>query len=183
MIEALVDATAHQLWPNRSQRYDEGMADQNNTRRSRRGARREPDMSPLGPGKAPVKDPMAGLTGVLSGTLVMEAITIFLILTVILKVENGELWTTFNWVYVTVIGVAHVVVAFFQKKPVMLWVDLVLQIPLIFGFFIHWSVTAVGITFGVVWFFIIKLRSEMLQRMRAGYLVTQHLGTAEDPAR
>lgn len=157
------------------------MADQNTSRRAR--FRREPEMGPLGPGKTPVKDPMEGLTGVLAGTLIMEAITILLILTVILKVEEGALWTTFNWVYVTVIGVAHIIAAFFQKRPEMLWVDLALQVPLIFGFFIHWSVTVVGITFGIVWFFIIKLRSEMLQRMRAGYLVTQHLGTAEDPER
>ena len=58
-------------------------------------------------------------------------------------------------------------------------IDLALQIPLIFGFFVHWSVTAVGIIFGIVWFYIVKLRSEMERRMRGGYLVTQHLGTSE----
>lgn len=135
------------------------------------------EMSPLGPGKAPVKDPMAGLSGVLSGTLIMEAITVLLILTVILKVDEGEHWTTFNWVYITVIGLAHVVMAAFQRKPGALWIDLALQIPLILGFFIHWSVTAVGVIFGIVWYFIIQMRSEMIQRMRHGYLVTQHLGT------
>lgn len=135
------------------------------------------EMGPLGPGKQPVKDPMAGLGGVLSGTLIMEAITVLLILTVILKVDDGVHWTTFNWVYITVIGVAHVVMAAFQRKPAALWIDLALQIPLILGFFIHWSVTAVGIIFGIVWYFIIRLRSEMIQRMRHGYLVTQHLGT------
>ncbi|MDK6492869.1 hypothetical protein HMPREF3145_00445 [Corynebacterium sp. HMSC05C01] len=135
------------------------------------------EMGPLGPGHAPVKDPMAGLTGVLSGTLIMEAITILLILTVILKVDEGEHWTTFNWVYITVVGLAHVVMAAFQRKPGALWIDLALQVPLIFGFFIHWSVTAVGVIFGIVWYFIIQMRSEMIQRMRHGYLVTQHLGT------
>lgn len=134
-------------------------------------------LGPLGPGKQPVKDPMSGSTGVLSGTLIMEAITVLLILTVILKVDGGEHWTTFNWVYITVIGLAHVVMAFFQKKPAALWIDIALQIPLIFGFFIHWSVTAVGIIFGIVWYFVIRMRSEIVQRMRGGYLTTQHLGT------
>lgn len=138
------------------------------------------EYGPLGPGSTPVKDPIAGLTGVMSGTLIMEAITIFLVLTVILKVQNGELWTTFNWVYITVIGVAHVVMAFAQKVPGALWINLGLQIPLIFGFFIHWSVTAVGIMFGIVWYLIVKLRSDMIERMRRGLLVTQHLGTADD---
>ena len=142
--------------------------------------RREREMSPLGPGKTPVKDPLQGLTSVLSGTLVMEAITIFLVLTVILKIDDGAYWTTFNWVYVTVLGVLHLVAAFVQKKPWALWLDLALQVPLIFGFFVHWSVTAVGIIFGVLWFFVVKMRSDIIQLMRHGYLVTQHLGTAED---
>ncbi len=139
-------------------------------------------VGPLGPGHDPVKDPMKGLRGVLSGTLILEAITILLILLVVLKVDDGALWTTFNWAYITVVGVAHVVMAFAQRVPGALWVNLALQLPLIFGFFIHWSVTAVGIIFGMVWFFIVKLRSEMLQRMRGGYLVTQHIGSSADSA-
>lgn len=145
-----------------------------------RSRKREPDVSPLGPGRTPVKDPLAGLGGVLSGTLVMEAMTILLILLVILKVDGGSHWTTFNWVYVTVLGIAHVMMAFLQRLPGALKINLALQIPLIFGFFVHWSVTAVGIMFGVVWFFILKLRRDMIERMRGGYLVTQHLGTADD---
>ena len=140
---------------------------------------REIPVGPLGPGHAPVKDPMAGLRPVMSGTLVMEAITVFLILLVVLKVDGGALWTTFNWVYITVLGAAHLTMAFAQRAPGALWINLALQIPLIFGFFVHWSVTAVGIIFGIVWFYIVKLRSEMERRMRGGYLVTQHLGTSE----
>ncbi|WP_434800352.1 DUF4233 domain-containing protein [Corynebacterium aquatimens] len=106
-----------------------------------------------------------------------------MILLVVLKVNDGALWTTFNWVYITVIGLAHVVMAFLQRMPGALWIDLALQIPLIFGFFIHWSVTAVGIIFGIVWFYVVKMRSEIVQRMRGGYLVTQHIGSSADPAR
>ncbi|WP_342318269.1 DUF4233 domain-containing protein [Corynebacterium mayonis] len=142
--------------------------------------KRERPVSPLGMGHAPVKDPMKGLNGVLSGTLIMEAITILLILLVVLKVDGGAYWTTFNWVYITLVGLAHVALAFVQKKPWALWADLGAQIPLIFGFFVHWSVSVVGIMFGIVWFLIIKMRSEIVQRMRHGYLVTQHLGAAED---
>lgn len=149
----------------------------------RRAKRATPEYGPLGPGHAPVKDPMKALNGVLSGTLVMEAITVFLILLVVLKVDGGELWTTFNWVYITVIGAAHLIMAFLQRVPGALWIDLGLQIPLIFGFFIHWSVTVVGIMFGIVWYYIVKMRSEMAQRMRFGYLVTQHIGSSADSAR
>ena len=62
--------------------------------------KRQPPISPLGLGHEPVKDPIAGLRGVLSGTLIMESITVLLILLVILKVDGGAYWTTFNWVYI-----------------------------------------------------------------------------------
>ena len=139
-----------------------------------------PQTSPLGPGRAPAKDPLKGLNGVLSGTLIMESLTVFLILLVVLKVDDGAHWTTFNWVYITVIGLAHAVMAFVQRLPGALWINLALQVPLVFGFFVHWSVTAVGVMFAVVWFFVIRLRADIIARMERGFLVTQNLGTAED---
>ena len=42
------------------------------------------EVGPLGPGHEPAKDPMKGIRGVMAGTLVLEAITIWLALTVIL---------------------------------------------------------------------------------------------------
>lgn len=139
------------------------------------------EYGPLGPGSAPVKDPIKGLSGVLSGTLVMEAITIWLCLTVILKINDGELWTTFNWVFITAMGLIHFLAAFFQRRPKALLIDVALQVPLILiGFVIHWSVGAVGIMFGIVWFLIVKMRAEILERQRRGLLTTQHLGTAGD---
>ena len=70
--------------------------------------------------------------------------------------------------------------AFVQRLPGALWINLALQVPLVFGFFVHWSVTAVGVMFAVVWFFVIRLRADIIARMERGFLVTQHLGTAED---
>ena len=142
---------------------------------------RPAEYGPLGPGSAPVKDPIKGLAGVLSGTLVMEAITIWLCLTVILKINEGELWTTFNWVFITVMGAVHFIAAFFQRRQGALLFDVALQVPLIIiGFFIHWSVGAVGIMFGIVWFLIVKMRADILERQRRGLLTTQHLGTADE---
>ena len=111
----------------------------------------------------------------------MEAITIWLCLTVILKINDGELWTTFNWVFVTAMGAVHFIAAFFQRRPGALLFDVALQVPLIIiGFFIHWSVGAVGIMFGIVWFLIVKMRADILERQRRGLLTTQHLGTADE---
>ena len=96
-----------------------------------RTPRKPVEYGPLGPGSAPAKDPIKGLSGVLSGTLVMEAITIWLCLTVILKINDGELWTTFNWVFVTAMGAVHFIAAFFQRRPGALLFDVALQLSLI----------------------------------------------------
>ena len=75
-------------------------------------------------------------------------------------------------------GLVHFFVAFTQRRPWALWLDIALQVPLIIpGFFIHWSVGAVGVMFGIVWFLIVKMRADILERQRRGLLVTQHLGT------
>ena len=55
------------------------------------------DMSPLGMGHEPTKDPLKGFNGMVSATLLLEAISIFLGLLVVLKIEGGSYWTTFTW--------------------------------------------------------------------------------------
>lgn len=131
---------------------------------------------PLGRGHEPTKDPMKGFNGVVAGVLILEAITIFLALTVILKIDDGELWTTFNWGYITALGVAHTVLAFLTRFKWALPVAIVLQVLLLAGGLIHWSVFAIGVMFGVVWWFVLTLRRNMLERMERGLLTTQHLG-------
>ncbi|MEJ5928613.1 DUF4233 domain-containing protein [Corynebacterium sp. H128] len=129
---------------------------------------------PLGPGHAPVKDPMKGLRGVMAGTLVMEAISIWLVLTVILRVDNGEHWTTFNWLYVTVVGALMFLWAFMQKRSVALPVNLALQALAIVGFFVHPSMGILGLIYAAVWGYILVLRKNLLERMNRGLLTTQH---------
>lgn len=135
------------------------------------------DYGPLGPGKAPVKDPMRGLAGMMSGTLVMEAISIFLGLTVILKIDAGAYWTTPNWLAVTILGSLHVLAVFFVSKPWAVKMILVLQALGLLMFFVHWSIGIIMLLFIGVWGFMLYLRSMLLERMRRGLLTTQHLGT------
>lgn len=136
----------------------------------------QPEVSPLGPGHAPEKDPMKGIRGVMAGTLFLEAITILLILTVILKVNDGVHWTTFNWGFITAVGVAHIVMAFLQRFSWALPVNLVLQaVLLIGGFFVHYSAVMVAIIFIIVWWYLLHLRSTLIERMKRGWLTTQHM--------
>lgn len=141
------------------------------------GAPRDNEYGPLGRGKDPVKDPMKGLRGMLNGVLIMEGISILLALLVVLKVEEGAYWTTFNWVFITVLGLAHFVMCGFQAKPWAMAVNVALQVIGLFGFAIHWSVGAVVLIFALVWAFMFHLRSSLVARMERGLLTTQHLGT------
>lgn len=133
-------------------------------------------VGPLGKGHAPTKDPLKGLNGVIAATLFLEAITIFLSLTVILRINNGELWTTFNWGYIVVLGFAHLILSFFTRFKWALPASLVLQVILLLGVFIHWSVFVIGVIFALVWWFVLTLRRNLIARMERGLLVTQHLG-------
>lgn len=136
----------------------------------------EQQYGPLGPGHAPVKDPMKGLNGVLAGVLGLEAITIFLALPVLLKLDGGIHWTTFNWVFVTALGVVHLVLAFLQRLRWALPVALAVQvIGIIVGFFVHWSVSLIMVIFAIVWWYVMVLRRNILERMQRGLLTTQHL--------
>lgn len=139
-----------------------------------------PEPGPLGPGRTLVKDPLKGLRGVMSGTLVLEAITIWLSLTVILKIQGGALWTPFNIWFIVILGVLHFVMAFLQKIPRALQINLALQALGLAGFFVHWSVGAIIVIYIFVWWYVLALRRNMIERMQRGLLVSQHLGTAED---
>lgn len=133
------------------------------------------EYGPLGPGHAPAKDPLKGIRGVMAGTLVLEAITILLSLTVILKVDEGAYWTTFNWGYLTAVGVAHLVLAFLQRFRWALPANLALQLFVLAGFFVHPSVGVIAVIFLLVWWYLLHLRSNLIQRMKRGLLTTQHL--------
>ncbi|AIG64554.1 membrane protein [Corynebacterium atypicum] len=134
-----------------------------------------PQPGPLGPGHAPEKDPLKGLRGVMAGTLVMEAISFALVLTVILRVDNGAYWTTFNWGFVTALSLAFLLLAFLQRFQWAFRTALVLQVVALAGFFVHPSMGIVAILFICVWAYILHLRSNLIARMERGLLTTQHM--------
>ncbi|MCS4535329.1 DUF4233 domain-containing protein [Corynebacterium sp. HS2168-gen11] len=118
---------------------------------------------------------MKGLRGVMAGALVMEAITFYLVLTVILRVDGGAYWTTFNWVAVTTLATLMLVAAFVQKRSWALPVTIGLQVIALGGFFIHYSMGIIAVFFALVWWYILYLRSNLIARMQRGLLTTQHL--------
>lgn len=133
------------------------------------------EYGPLGPGHDPEKDPLKGLRGVMAGTMFMEAISILLVLTVILRVQEGALWTPFNWGYVTAVGVTMVILSFLQGKKWIIPVNIGIQVPALLGFFIHPSMGFMALLFVLVWWYLLTLRKNLIERMKRGLLTTQHL--------
>ena len=132
------------------------------------------EYGPLGPGHAPVKDPLKGLRGVMAGAMGMEATTFYLAPTVILRVDGGAYWTTVNWVSITVLATLMLVMSFFQGRSWAVPVNIGLQVVALFGFIIHPAVGVVAVLFAVVWWYILYLRRNLLERMKRGLLTTQH---------
>lgn len=133
------------------------------------------NMGPLGPGHAPKNDPLKGVRGVMAGTHIMEAIVIFLVLTVVTRVNNGEAATTFNLIYVSALGLLMVVAAFLQKAKFADPMNIGLQVLAVAGFFVHISMGAVALMFAAVWWYIYHLRGNLVNRMKRGLLPSQHL--------
>lgn len=141
---------------------------------SSRKSNRPIEYGPLGPGHAPEKDPLKGLRGVMAGILSMESISLLLVLTVILRVNDGAYWTTFNWVYVTAVGVAHMILAFATRARWALTAIWALQAAALIGVIVHVSMGIIALIFIAVWGYVFYLRRNIMQRMERGYLASQH---------
>jgi hypothetical protein len=117
------------------------------------------------------KDPMKGFRGVMSGTLIMEAITVALALPVVNKLGGG-ISTGTGW---TVIGVAVLllVTCGFVKRPWAVPLILGLQVVLIALVFWLPAITVLGVIFLVVWLWLLWLRRDVARRMAAGTLASQ----------
>lgn len=135
------------------------------------------EIGPLGLGQDPVKDPLKSFNGmVIASSLIMESITLVLALPLLYKLYDGTLWTPFNYGVVVGALIFHLgMIAFMNKKwalTVIVWAQL---LGLILGFMAHWSIAAIFIIFGMEWLLAAYLRSNLIARMKRGYLTTQHL--------
>ena len=64
----------------------------------------------------------------------------------------------------------------FARKPWAISTIKVVQFAgAIGGILVHWSITAIMILYIAVWGFGLYLRSIIVERMKRGYLTTQHL--------
>ncbi len=123
------------------------------------------------PEKPKPKDPMKGFRGVMSGTLIMEAITVALALPVVNKLGGG-ISTGTGWTVIAV-AVLLVVTCGFVKRPWAVPVILALQVVLVALVFWLPAIAVLGVIFLAVWLWLLWLRRDVARRMAAGTLASQ----------
>ncbi|MGW0040416.1 DUF4233 domain-containing protein [Rhodococcus sp. NPDC003348] len=118
--------------------------------------------------KPPTTDPWKGFRGVCSGTLILEAIVVFLGIPAVAKLGTGI--GTGSIVYLTVLGVLMILACGVQSRPWALGLDLGLQVALIAGWFIHPAIGVMGLVFAAVWMYLLYLRKDIQTRIERGLL-------------
>lgn len=118
-------------------------------------------------------DPWRSFRGVMSATLILEAIVVLLALPVVATVGGGL--TPVSTGFLLGFTVLLVLMAGIQGRPWAIWANLAVQVVLIAGWLIYPGVGFVGIVFTVVWLMIVYLRGEVLRRQRRGQLPSQQL--------
>ena len=117
------------------------------------------------------KDPMKGFRGVMSGTLILEAITVALALPVVNKFGGG-ISTGVGWT-VLAIAVALVVLCGTVKRPWAVPAIIALQVALIVMVFWLPAIAVLGAIFLGVWLWLLWLRRDVARRMAEGTLASQ----------
>jgi hypothetical protein len=116
-------------------------------------------------------DPWKGFRGVMSGTLILEAIVVLLALPVVGAVGGGL--NAYSTSYLIGFAVLLVLMAGVQGRSWAIWANLGIQLLLIAGWLIYPGVGFIGAVFAVVWLLIAYLRAEVLRRQRQGLLPGQ----------
>ncbi|RVW05505.1 DUF4233 domain-containing protein [Rhodococcus xishaensis] len=126
----------------------------------------EPEFRP------PANDPWKGFRGVLSGTLVLEAIVVLLALPVVAVVNSRGL-TWFSGIYICLLALLMILGAGVQGRPWAMKFNLTLQVFTILGFFVDTALGVIGLLFGAVWLYILYLRKDITRRIERGLLPGQ----------
>ncbi|MGV0626707.1 DUF4233 domain-containing protein [Mycolicibacter minnesotensis] len=107
-------------------------------------------------------DPWRGFRGVMSATLILEAITVLLALPVVNVVGGGL--TPASLTYLLGLALVLVLLAGIQGRSWAIWANLGLQLVLVAGFVVYPGVGVMGLVFTAVWLLIAYFRAVVLRR-------------------
>ena len=113
-------------------------------------------------------DPEKGLRGVMSATLILEAITVLLAIPVAANTGSGVGPT--GVIIICVLAVLLIGACAIVSRPYALYVILGLQVVMVGCWLITPPLGAMGIIFGLVWGLILWFRAEFRRRLAAGTL-------------
>lgn len=113
-------------------------------------------------------DPERGLRGVMSATLILEAVVVLLSIPVAKNTGSGT--SALGVVLICLLAVALIALCAFVSRPWFVPVALGLQGLMIVGWLITPSLGVMGVVFGLVWALIIWFRNEFRRRLAAGTL-------------
>jgi hypothetical protein len=108
---------------------------------------------------------------VVAGSLILEAIVVLLALPVVATVGGGLTW--WSGTYLVGLAVLMILGAGLQGRPWAMKYNLLLQVGLLFGFFVHVSIGSVGVVFAILWGYLLYFRRNVRQRMERGLLPGQ----------
>lgn len=124
----------------------------------------------------PPTDPWKGFRGVMAGTLILEVIVVALAFPVVAKLTpNGVTWT--SGLYLGIVTLVLLLLSGRQGKPHALEINLVMQLFVLGGGFIHWSIAVVGAVFACVWIYIAYIKHDVAKRIEQGRLPGQQAVT------
>ena len=113
-------------------------------------------------------DPEKGLRGVMSATLVLEAITVLLSIPVAANTGSGV--GPVGVVVICVLAALLIAACVIIARPYALPVILGLQVAIIACWVISAPLGVMGVVFGLVWALILWFRNEFRRRLAAGTL-------------
>jgi hypothetical protein len=124
-------------------------------------------------------DPWKSFRGVMSGTLILEAIVVLLALPVVSVGSGGLTWVSGGFL----IGMAVLLVLLsgIQGRPGAIWINVGMQLVLVAGSFIHWGIGFIGVVFALVWALLVFLRGEVKRRQEQGLLPGQQSRDGDNP--
>ena len=115
-------------------------------------------------------DPERGFRGVMSGALLLQAITVLLGLPVASAEHDLAAW---QLIVVLGLAVACVFACSWVKKPWITPLIIGLQVVNVLCWFVHPALGVMGLIFGAVWWVLFYFRNEFRKREAAGVLPSQ----------
>ena len=107
-----------------------------------------------------LRNPEGAVRGLGAGTMIMEAVVLLLAIRPI-QLLGGDLGPVAIGLVVT-LTVASIALAGMMRRPWAWHGGSAVQIALLAGGFLHWSLAALGVIFGLVWLYALHVRKTIL---------------------